>query len=79
MAGAVGSVSSRPAQMVTGWLSNQVAPKYWAPDSTITVSLTYLLNGGLSHISKCCVQISAMISLYVGVWRVQAIVPSPHD
>ena len=39
VAGAVGSVSSRPTKMVASWMADKVAPSYWVPNSKITVSL----------------------------------------
>ena len=38
MAGAVSRVSAGPAQMMAGWMTSRVAPKYWIPDSNIIVS-----------------------------------------
>ncbi|XP_038073973.1 zinc finger FYVE domain-containing protein 1-like [Patiria miniata] len=33
----VGSVSARPTQMVTQWMTDQIAPAYWRPNAQITV------------------------------------------
>ena len=37
MAGAVGSVSVGPTKMVGSWVADQIAPKYWVPNSKIVV------------------------------------------
>ena len=37
VAGAVGSVSVGPTKMVGSWVADQIAPKYWVPNSKIVV------------------------------------------
>ncbi len=37
VAEAVGSVSAQPAKTISSWMSDQIAPKYWTPNSKILV------------------------------------------
>ena len=43
VAGAVSSVTSTPSQQVSEWFANQIAPRYWVPNSEILVSFNYEL------------------------------------
>ena len=41
---AIGNVTSVPSKVVSGWVTDQIAPSYWTPNSQIKVntSLAYL-------------------------------------
>ena len=34
----IGSISAKPAKIVGNWVTDQIAPAYWVPNSQITVS-----------------------------------------
>ena len=34
---AIGSVASVPSKVVSGWVTDQIAPSYWTPNSHIKV------------------------------------------
>lgn len=40
---AVASVSSQPKKVVSSWVADQIAPKYWKPNNEIKVSYIYAL------------------------------------
>lgn len=43
IADSVTSVSQKPTKMISDWMTDQIAPDYWVPNSQITVSTDMLL------------------------------------
>ena len=39
IADSVTSVSQKPTKLISDWMTDQIAPDYWVPNSKITVSI----------------------------------------